>query len=74
MKVNGRGTIEVVAVLCVCGRAVLTAVVSEVHLDDHPTRVEGDVVPCSVCGSSDLAAARMAAQAQKLADKKPFDT
>lgn len=60
-----RSTIEVVAVLCLCRKAVLTATVTHVVSREFTGRVEGEVVPCPECGCDDVAAARLSLAQEK---------
>jgi hypothetical protein len=51
--------IQVVAVVCTCGRGVLTAML----MDSTSPDTESDVMGCPVCGFDDFKAARAALEA-----------
>ena len=60
-----RATVELMAFRCPCGKAVIRATVTKLAVGLHGATVENQVVPCPACGSTDIKAAREAAEAKK---------
>lgn len=60
-----RDTVELMAFRCPCGKAVIRATVTKLAVGVHGATVENQVIPCPACGSTDIKAAREAAEARK---------
>lgn len=60
-----RNTVELIAVRCVCGKAVIRATVTKLSVGVMSANVEDQITPCPECGSKDIKAAHAAQAAAK---------
>ena len=58
-------TVELMAFKCACGKAAIKATVTRLSVGVMSATVEDQVIPCPACGSTDIKAARAAAEANK---------
>ena len=58
-------TVELMAYPCPCGKAAIRATVTKLSVGLLSATVEDQVIPCPSCGSTDIKAARAAAEANK---------
>ncbi len=58
-------TVELMAFKCSCGKAAIRATVTHLSVGVMRATVEDQVIPCPACGSTDIKAARAAAEAAK---------
>ena len=62
---NKRETVELMAFKCPCGKAVIRATITKLNVGLMSATVQNQVMPCPACGSTDLKAAREAAEVKK---------
>jgi hypothetical protein len=65
VKKKSDPTVELMMVRCVCGKGLIPATVKEISAGSFRARVEDQVMQCPACGSSDMKAAKEAAESQK---------